>query len=467
MNDFRSINLPDQILRGLDRLKFTEPTPIQADIIPYALSGRDVLGSAQTGTGKTLAFALPVIAKLLENEEATALILTPTRELAQQVAMSITQVLERRSPLIPVLLIGGESIHLQLARLKRSPRIIVGTPGRVIDHIERNTVNFDHCTTLVLDEADRMLDMGFSVQLDRIVENIPAKRQTLMFSATLPPKIEKLAKTYLSHPERVAIGSVITPSENITQEVITLDSETEKYDHLLTQLNQRDGSVIIFVKTKIGAKKLAMRLTKVNLEASAIHGDLRQNKRERVLKAFRNGRYRIMVATDIAARGLDVPHIQHVINYDLPQCPEDYIHRIGRTARAGATGNAVCFITPQSKRMWRMIQAFMEPEKYKQEREPRSYSSRGGNGRGFSSRNEYGSSKPRRYGNGGGNRSRRNDDSFGSRDNNTGGDDAAPRRRSNRSSDNKPFNRSSDNKPFNRSSSYKKRPAAQAGSKNI
>lgn len=436
------MNLPEQLLRGLERLKFVTPTPIQADIIPLAMSGRDILGSAQTGTGKTLAFALPIISKLLQNPESRALILTPTRELAQQVALAISQLLERRSPLSPILLIGGEAMHLQLARLERTARMIVGTPGRVIDHLERQTIDLSNCNILVLDEADRMLDMGFSIQLDKIVADLPKVRQTLMFSATVPPKIEGLAKTYLSHPERIAIGSVITPSQNITQEIINLDDESEKYDHLVTQLNQREGSVIIFVKTKIGAKKLALKLEKMDFAASAIHGDLRQNKRERVLKAFRQGRYRIMVATDIAARGLDVPHIQHVVNYDLPQCPEDYIHRIGRTARAGATGNAVCFITPQSKRLWREIQAFMEPEKYKSagtDGGSRPYSSRS---RGFSSRsNDFGSRPPRRYDD----KPRRDNTSF-SKDKD-GDESAAPKEYKPRRDDDRPRR---EFKPFNR-----------------
>jgi superfamily II DNA/RNA helicase len=360
MTNFNELNLPIILLESLNGLKFTLPTPIQAQAIPFALEGKDIVGSAQTGTGKTLAFVIPMIAKLLEKENTTALVLAPTRELAQQVITAIDQICGKKISLFSALLIGGDSFYKQQKLLKMNPHIIVGTPGRVIDHLERGTLYADNIQFLVLDETDRMFDMGFSIQLETIISQLPTKRQTLMFSATMPPKIERLAQKYLINPERISVGSSIEPSKMIKQEVIKV-SEAEKYDKFLAEIEKREGSIVVFVKTKMGADRLARKLFEENQSASAIHGDLRQTKRERVMNAFRRGRCRIMVATDIAARGLDVPHIQHVINYDLPQCPEDYIHRIGRTARAGADGSSLCLITPQDNYKWNEIQRFMDP----------------------------------------------------------------------------------------------------------
>jgi hypothetical protein len=259
------------------------------------------------------------------------------------------------------LLIGGEPIFKQFGQLRKNARLIVGTPGRINDHLERGTLKLDSANFLVLDETDRMLDMGFGVQLDRIAEYLPQKRQTLMFSATLPPTIVRLSSKYLTDPERIAVGSSNTPAAKIKQELIHT-SEGEKYQHLITQLEQRSGSIIIFVKTKHGTERLAERLQSANYEADAIHGDLQQRRRERVIQNFRDQKYRILVATDVAARGLDVPHIEHVINYDMPQCPEDYIHRIGRTARAGAEGSAVNLLTNADGSKWRAIQRLMNPD---------------------------------------------------------------------------------------------------------
>lgn len=354
MNSFREMGLPPSLTTSLDKLGFLNPTPIQAQTIPLALENKDVLGTAQTGTGKTLAFVVPLLTKLLENPTGLALVLVPTRELAQQVMVIVRKVLAVNSPIKTALLIGGESIFKQIQQLKSKPRIIVGTPGRTIDHLERKNFNPKLVQFLALDEADRMFDMGFGIQLEEIFCQLPKERQTLMFSATMAPSIVKLAGKYLQNPERVSIGSVSAPAAKIKQEVIQT-SESDKYQNLLAQLDQRDGSILVFVKTKQGADRLADKLCERDYKASAIHGDLRQNKREKVINNFRMGRHRIMVATDIAARGLDIPHIQHVINYDLPQAPEDYIHRIGRTARAGAQGNALCLITPGDSKRWKAI----------------------------------------------------------------------------------------------------------------
>lgn len=360
MQDFTQFNLPPKMMQSLERMQFKTPTPIQAQAIPLALAGRDVLGSAQTGTGKTGAFGIPLITKLMEHVEDTALVLTPTRELAAQVMATLQQ-------LIPVpniktaLLIGGEPMPKQFRQLQNRPRLIVGTPGRVNDHLERQTLDLKRTRFLVLDETDRMLDMGFGVQLDRIAKHLPKQRQTLMFSATMPDNITKLSAKYLHNPERISVGSVNKPITRIEQELIETP-EGEKYNRLVEQLNKRDGTVIIFVKTKFGADRLATKLVKAGMQADAIHGDLKQSKRDRVIREYREKKFRILVATDVASRGLDIPHIEHVINYDLPQAPEDYIHRIGRTARAGAEGSAVNLLTPAETGKWYAIQKLINPQ---------------------------------------------------------------------------------------------------------
>lgn len=377
MENFSQLGLPDTIVHALQKMNFTKPTPIQAQAIPLALSGKDVLGSAQTGTGKTAAYSIPLIANILAMPNSTALVLTPTRELAGQV-IDIMNKLLGGNDVKSVLLIGGESIQRQLRELKAHPRprIIIGTPGRVNDHLERGSLMLNKTSFFVLDETDKMLDMGFEKQIDRIAKYLPKHRQTLMFSATMPDNITKLANKYLNFPERITIGSVTAPIAKIKQEILFSTVE-EKYNNLLTQINQRTGSIIIFVKTKRGADKLCDRLRKANHSADAIHGNLNQNKRDRVINSFRNKVHRIMVATDVAARGLDIPHIEHVINYDLPQVPEDYIHRIGRTGRNGAEGFALCIITPDDNKNWKAIERMLNPNA-KNDNQPRSHNNNGG-----------------------------------------------------------------------------------------
>lgn len=360
MNLFREMGLPTLLNDALDRLSFTQPTPIQAQAIPLALQDKDILGSAQTGTGKTLAFIIPLLVRLMKSEQETALVLTPTRELAQQVMNIVLQLLGNNPAIKAALLIGGEPIFKQFSQLRARPRLIIGTPGRVIDHLDRKTVNFSMTRFLVLDETDRMLDMGFEIQLEQILKFVPKDRQTLLFSATVPSRIAKLAEKYQNTPTRISVGSTTAPAEKIKQEIMYV-KEFDKYENLINQLDQRTGSIIVFVKTKFGAKNLADKLSRANHSASAIHGNLRQSKRDQVINDFRKGRHRIMVATDIAARGLDIPHIQHVINYDLPQVPEDYIHRIGRTGRAGAEGSSLCLVTPQDTRKWKAIHLLIRP----------------------------------------------------------------------------------------------------------
>lgn len=360
MNCFTQVSgLPEQLLYSLKKMEFNTPTPIQAQSIPVALEGKDILGSAQTGTGKTGAFAIPLVSKILNNEIHSALVLTPTRELAVQVLTQIHALLGRNGNVNTALLIGGEPMPRQLRQLHKNPRIIVGTPGRINDHLERGTVSFKKTGFLVLDETDRMLDMGFGKQIDSIVAHLPEQVQTLMFSATMPKDIMQMSAKYLKEPIRIEVGSSLKPVEAIKQDIVRLKEE-DKYDQLLKELDERSGSIVVFVKTKFNAKKIADKLYRARYAAEAIHGNLRQSKREFVLQGFRKSKFRILVATDVAARGLDVPHIEHVINHDLPQCPEDYIHRIGRTARAGAKGSAVNFITGREDKLWRAIERFMK-----------------------------------------------------------------------------------------------------------
>jgi ATP-dependent RNA helicase DeaD len=361
MTDFNQFGLPAQLIKSLTNHNFTTPTPIQEQAIPLALAGRDILGTAQTGTGKTGAFGIPLVAKLLSDPKAAGLIMTPTRELAFQVMTQIKAFLGHDRAVRAALLIGGEPMPKQYSQLKWGPRIIVGTPGRINDHLERGTLDLSNTNFLVLDEADRMLDMGFGVQLELIAEFLPEKRQTLMFSATLPPNIVSLSRKYLTNPERISVGSTTTAAPKIKQELIHT-SEDEKHDHLTRLLNGREGTILVFVKTKHGADRLARRLSREEHNADAIHGDLRQGQRDRVIRLFREKECRILVATDVAARGLDIPHIETVINYDLPQCPEDYIHRVGRTARNGAEGEAICLIAPMDRAKWNAIDRLINPD---------------------------------------------------------------------------------------------------------
>ena len=357
---FESFGLPTLLMEALNYLKFTTPTPIQAQAIPPAMQGKDILGSAQTGTGKTGAFGIPLISKLLTTARGSALIMTPTRELAVQVMTMLENLLGDDSGINTALLIGGESYPKQFRQLRSRPRLIVGTPGRINDHIERATLMLNDASMLVLDETDRMLDMGFGIQIDKIVSHMPKARQTMMFSATLPSNIEKLSGKYLNDPVRISAGSNNVPIAKIKQENINL-KDADKAGQLMVQLQQREGSIIVFVKTKWGAEKMAKKLCTMGQQADAIHGDLKQNQRDAVIRNFRAKQFRVLVATDIAARGLDIPHIEHVINYDLPQCAEDYVHRIGRTARAGAEGAALNLITPADNGKWKAIYRLLHP----------------------------------------------------------------------------------------------------------
>lgn len=339
MNVFETLPIPLQ--RALACQGIVQPTPVQARALPPALEGKDVLGSAQTGTGKTLAFLLPLVVRLMQHPAQNALVLSPTRELAQQ---TLTELEKLTDTLPAALIIGGDNIHKQYAALRRKPRVLIATPGRLLDHLGRKSADVSAVRFWVLDETDRMLDMGFIDDMRRIAAALPTPRQTLLFSATLPPEIEQLAREFLTRPVRVQVGAVTSAAQGVLQEIVYV-TVREKLPQLLHELNTRPGSVLVFVKTKHGAERLAKELKRYGQKASALHGELRQNRRRQILDFFRSGTVRVLVATDLAARGLDVPHIAHVINYDLPQCPQDYIHRIGRTGRAGSVGSALSLIS--------------------------------------------------------------------------------------------------------------------------
>ena len=385
MTTFQDFNLSPALAKSLERMEYTSPTPIQEQAIPLALEGHDIMGSAQTGTGKTAAFAIPLVEKLLKDPRGSGLVLTPTRELGKQIMDIMHQLLGPKSPIKTAFIIGGEPMGKQLRQLRNRPRLIVGTPGRVNDHLERGNLMLNDAHFLVLDETDRMLDMGFTVQLEKIFKYMPEQRQTLMFSATLPKNIVKLSDHYMNKPKRIAVGQVNVIAKNIKQEVIRIE-QGKKYKELLGQLHERTGSVIVFVKTKHGADRMATNLRKDGFTADALHGDLRQSKRDQVMRNFRSQNFRILIATDIAARGLDVPHIEHVINYDLPQVAEDFIHRMGRTARAGAEGSAVSFVASQDGRKWHAIERLLDPDAVSDQGAGRSEKSGQGRGKG---RNGY------------------------------------------------------------------------------
>ncbi|MFN8571530.1 MAG: DEAD/DEAH box helicase [Gemmatimonadaceae bacterium] len=353
---FASLGMSAAVLQAVSDAGYNEPTPIQASAIPLTLRGRDVIGLAQTGTGKTAAFTLPLVERLLGGPSRTrALILTPTRELCQQVEESVKKY-AKHAALSAISVYGGVSLEPQERALKRGVDVVIATPGRLIDHIERRNVSFDDLEILVLDEADRMLDMGFAPQLNRIVREIPPYRQTLLFSATMPPEVEVLARKYMRRPQVIEVTRRATVATTVTHAVYPVPRE--KKSQLLVELLRAPemDSVLVFTRMKVGADRVVRYLTHEGIEAEALHADKTQQQRDRALERFRSGELRVLVATDIAQRGLDISGISHVINYDVPQQPEDYVHRIGRTGRAAQSGDAFTFMSPDEIATVRLIE---------------------------------------------------------------------------------------------------------------
>jgi ATP-dependent RNA helicase RhlE len=353
---FESLGLAPALLDAIRAAGYREPTPIQAQAIPLALKGRDLIGLAQTGTGKTAAFTLPIVQRLLGGpRRLRALILTPTRELAAQVRESFEKY-SRHSGLRVAEIFGGVALGPQETALRRGVDVVVATPGRLIDHLERQNLVFDDLEILVLDEADRMLDMGFAPQINQIVRDVPRYRQTLLFSATMPPEVEALARKYLRKPLLIQVGLRTQAVDTVAHAVYPVPRE-RKSALLAELLKQPDmDSVLVFTRTKHGADRLVRHLERAGIDVCAMHADKSQSQRMQALEGFRAGKIRVLVATDIAQRGLDIAGISHVINYDVPQRPEDYVHRIGRTGRAAATGDAFTFMSPEEIAMVRTIE---------------------------------------------------------------------------------------------------------------
>lgn len=343
---FASLGIAPDILSVLTQMKIITPTPIQHQAIPTGLEGKDIIGIAQTGTGKTLAFGIPLLQRLKQGP-GRALIIVPTRELAQQVEESIRPIAMKLGIGLAVF-IGGASMHLQRQMIKRNPRVLIATPGRLIDHLEQRTITLREVNALVLDEADRMLDMGFAPQIQKILKTVPADRQTLLFSATMPAAIAQIATHYMKLPVRVEVAPAGTAADRVEQHVIIAlkDDKTKLLDSLL---KESEGNALIFVRTKHGAKKLTTSLRALGHGTAEIHSNKSLPQRKEALAGFKSGKYRLLVATDIAARGIDVVGLAMVVNYDLPDNPEDYVHRIGRTGRAGLAGQAVSFATPDQR----------------------------------------------------------------------------------------------------------------------
>ena len=365
MTQFEMMGLPEKLVGRLNELGITEPTPIQSHAIPIALDGGDVMGLAQTGSGKTAAFGLPLVTQMLAinsmpgPKTARGLVLAPTRELAKQISDTLTQ-LAHKTPLKVALVVGGASINMQIKRLQRGTDLLVATPGRLIDLLDRRALSLADTSFLVLDEADQMLDLGFIHALRRIASVLPAQRQTMLFSATMPKQMNELAQSYLKNPKRVEVNPPGKAVDRIVQSVHFI-AKSEKTSLLIELLDKhRDELALVFGRTKHGSEKLMKLLTAKGFVAGSIHGNKSQGQRDRAIAAFKAGEIKVLVATDVAARGLDIPAVRHVYNYDLPNVPENYVHRIGRTARAGADGAAIAFCSPEEMDELKAIQKAMK-----------------------------------------------------------------------------------------------------------
>ncbi len=365
LSQFEALGLSHVLLKSIQALGYEKPTPIQSEAIPHVLAGHDLMGLAQTGTGKTAAFGLPIIHKLLAEQKrpapksVRALILAPTRELTNQIAANMREFV-KRSPLRVTSIVGGSSIHIQKRHLAQGTDILIATPGRLLDLLERKSLFLDETKLLVLDEADQMLDLGFIHALRRIAKLVATPRQTLLFSATMPKQIEELSRAFQHQPIRVETTPPGRAADKVRQSIHFV-SQPGKTELLKACLSERPGDLsLVFSRTKHGAEKLMKNLVASGLPAASIHGNKSQGQRNRALAAFRSGEVRVLVATDVAARGIDIPGVTHVYNFDLPEVPENYIHRIGRTARAGADGEAVAFCSPSENHLHRNIEKLMK-----------------------------------------------------------------------------------------------------------
>jgi superfamily II DNA/RNA helicase len=356
---FDSLGLSSKTLAAVKRLGYASPMPVQAEVIPLVLRGRDVLASAQTGSGKTMAFALPLLDILTRDEEAKALVIAPTRELAQQI-QKVFREIALNANIPDALIVGGKFMQGQLRKLKNNPRFIAGTPGRLNDHISRKSLVLDGFKHIVWDEMDRMLELGFALQIEHIAQHLSAQKQTLMLSATFPKRVEGLAQKYLNNPARVIIGALNAAAANIEQKII--HTESAKKPRELEALLQKipAGRIIVFTRTQKTADMVAKQAAKNGHAAAALHGGMPQSARDKAVAAFRAGLLRVLAATDVAARGLDIPAIACVINYELPQVPQEYIHRIGRTGRLNEKGLAISLISKSDKKNWHEICNFLE-----------------------------------------------------------------------------------------------------------
>ena len=344
---FTDCPFSDSLQQALADAGYETPTPIQAQGLLPALEGRDLIGLAQTGTGKTAVFALPIIHRLARRMELGALVLAPTRELVQQI-VGVFHQLGDSSGIRVAGIVGGIKIEKDWKALRSWPNVVVGTPGRLLDHLEQKTISFKEVEVLIVDEADRMHDMGFIPQIRRIIAALPTERQTMMFTATMPADVEQIARRSMRDPVKILAGPASRPVERAQQTLYHLQ-DPEKVPLLLSLLRKESGRVLVFVRTKRGVDRLARRVVDRRFAVARLHGDREQNQRDEAMAGFRQGRYRVLIATDIAARGLDVADIEHVINFDFPRSPEDYIHRIGRTARLAADGRATSFVTPKDR----------------------------------------------------------------------------------------------------------------------
>ncbi len=360
MAHFDTFKLLPPLKQALIALGYKNPTPIQEKAIPSIMAGADIVGNAQTGTGKTAAFCIPALTALLKSPEKNALILVPTRELALQIEKFWLGLNQFCKEVDCVSLIGGVPMENQVKKLAKNPRLIISTPGRMVDHLQHKNLNLNKITLLVLDEADRMLDMGFAPQLNEILHVLPKKRQTLLFTATWDADTNELAKKFLTHnSERIRVGETSKAATTVKQKLLHT-TQDGKRDLLLEELNANPGSTLIFAGTQAKADRVAEFLESYGIEVNALHGGRSQGQRKTALRELREGKIRVLVATDVAARGIDVPEIAHVINYDLPQIAGDYIHRIGRTGRAGVTGLSTSFLAPEDQRRWDEIEALLK-----------------------------------------------------------------------------------------------------------